>query len=275
MRTMHRIMPRSFGRYALAGQSFVCVESEEIMVEHQSLPFEDYLECREMDLSVEILHNGKVYEELQALCRMEDLSWFDFIMRFHANRRNYGPEIAHLYDEFRTGNSSRLWEHRHDLERAVVENIDSLLQNERGTNEMSVAKATAFFEHFGRINAALFNEMRDWLRELNRLDDTLAIYLDEMERFSFMRKTNLLHHEEVRHFNVFDLSKIESHKFNIRASDAMLREPQSYIIAHSPKQREQIDSFAVEFGHSPDGLGKMLMRYPHVHRIFRHAQYVA
>ena len=78
MKTKHRIMPRSFGRYALAGRSFVAVESEEILIENDTLSFADYVVCREMDLTIEILHNGKVYAEVQGLCRSLGLSWFDF-----------------------------------------------------------------------------------------------------------------------------------------------------------------------------------------------------
>lgn len=46
MKTKFRIMPRSFGRYAIGDTEFVAVESEEILVSNSTLPFEDYVACR-------------------------------------------------------------------------------------------------------------------------------------------------------------------------------------------------------------------------------------
>ena len=276
MRGKYRIMPRSFGHYSVAGLDFVAVESEEILIESDSLPHEDYVTCREMDLTIEILHNGKVFEELQAICKQQGMSWFDFIMRFFERRRTYTPQITALYDEFREGSTTRLWDRREDLEQTVTENIDTLLKNERGTNEMSVSKATAFFQLFGQINGILFEEMRASLTELGLLDETMDAYIDEMERFSFLRKSNLFRCEvEFQQIHEFDLKNIEQSKFDVRPEEAKLPEPRAYVITHSPKQREQITVYIDEFGNSPDGLGKMLMRYPHVHRIFRRVQQAA
>ena len=124
-----------------------------------------------MDLTIEILHNGKVYAEIQGLCRSLGLSWFDFIMRFFDRRRQFTPGITALYDDFSHGMSARLWDDRASLERAVIENFEAMQADDRGTNEMSMGKATAFFDLFQEINNVLFAELRDWLKENGRLDD--------------------------------------------------------------------------------------------------------
>ncbi len=100
MKTKHRIMPRSFGRYKLWNTKFVAVESEEILIENKTLYFADYVLCRELDLTVELLHNGKIYEELQACCSTFGLVWFDFIQRFYENRMNYHEGVSDMYMEF-------------------------------------------------------------------------------------------------------------------------------------------------------------------------------
>lgn len=273
MKSKHRIMPRSFGRYSLAGETFVAVESEEILVEHATMPFADYVACREMDVTIEILHNGRVYAELQGLCRALDLSWFDFIMRFYDRRRTLGPEIARLYDEFSHGMSARLWETRGELEASVTGNIDAMLRDERGTNEMSTAKATAFFRLFETINAALFGLMRDWLRELGRLDPLTEAHVHALERFSALRKGHLTE-PEAEHLEPFpfDLAAQQEARFTLAPDAAHLAEPRVFRIAHTEKQRAQLATYLREFGGSQDGMGKMLMRYPHVHRIFRRAE---
>jgi len=275
MRSMHRIMPRSFGRYKVAGREFVAVESEEILVESSTMPFDDYVTCREMDLTVEIVHNGKVYAELQGLCHAYDLSWFDFIMRFFQKRRTCGDEVRQLYDDFKASHSVRLWDTRRELEENVARDIDGLLHDDRGTNEMSMAKATAFFQLFEKINRALFDELARWLDEQGRLDNLTMLYLDDCRRFSEMRKTNLTQYEAefVDDFE-FDLQKLEAERFEMLPDDVRTPESRAYVVTHLPAQREQLAGYVQEFGSSHDGLGKMLMRYPHLHRVFRRAQLV-
>ena len=273
IKSKHRIMPRSFGRYSLEGKSFVAVESEEILYEHNTLPFDDYINARELDFTVELLHNGRVYEELQSFCDVAKLSWFDFILRFYENRRNYGDEICKMYDDFKEGLTDRLWDTREQLETSASNNIAHLIEDEKGTNEMSMGKATGFMVLFDQINTILFSEMKSWLKELNILDPETEKYLDETCRFSHLRKINLMGNEDIfiESFN-FDFKALEESGFKLIAKEIKLKSPIKFKITHSSQQHKKIDGYIKEFGKIHDGLGKMLMRYPHVHRIFRHAQ---
>jgi radical SAM superfamily enzyme YgiQ (UPF0313 family) len=272
MRTRHRIMPRSFGRYRLAGHDIVAVESEEILVENATMPFEDYVTCRELDLTVEILHNGRVYGELQGLCRAFGLSWFDFIMRFYDQRRACGPGIAALYDTFSREMTAKLWPTRDDLEREVLADIGRYLDEDRGTNELSNAKARAFFELFEPINAALFSVARHWLAELGRLTPLIESYLQDLEMCSRLRKTGLFGEETFEASFGFDMAGLADERFAVLPDGYRLPASQPFRFDHSDAQRTTIGTYRREFGHSKDGYGKMLMRYPHVHRIFRHIE---
>ncbi|MCX7177188.1 MAG: cobalamin-dependent protein [Proteobacteria bacterium] len=273
MKSKHRVMPRSFGRYHLAGHDFVAVESEEILVENSTLSFEDYIRCRELDLTVELLHNGKVYEELQSYCEIAGVSWFDFILRFYENRRGYGADISAMYDDFREGLTSRLWQTREELTSATTSNIDEMLRNERGTNEMSMGKATGFFILFEQINDILFDEMKSWLVELGLLNSEGEAYLDEVRRFSRLRKMDLMDCDTqfVENFT-FDVEALAASHFTVTPTQVRLPEPRRYKIAHLPEQSKQITAYVKEFGRLHDGMGKMLMRYPHIHRLFRRPQ---
>lgn len=179
MKTKFRIMPRSFGRYAIGDTEFVAVESEEILVSNSTLPFEDYVACREMDLTIEILHNGRIYTEVVGVCDAYGLSWFGLIMRFFERRRDLTPEITEMYDAFLRGTTERLWPPESDLTAYVEANIDAMLVDERGTNEMSSGKATAFFLLLEQIDGALFQLLREQLDENGDLDPVAGRYLDE------------------------------------------------------------------------------------------------
>lgn len=275
IKSKHRVMPRSFGRYSLAGHNFVAVESEEILFENSTLSFKNYILCRELDLTVELLHNGRIYEELQSYCETTGLSWFDFILRFYENRRNYGADICKMYDDFREGLTCRLWETREELARATINNIDEMLQDERGTNEMSMGKATGFIVLFEQINNILFDEMKKWLAELNLLNNDSETYLEEARRFSYLRKKDLMNCdvEYIENFN-FDIQALAESHFTLTPSQVKLSSPKQFKIAHLSTQNKQINSYVKEFGRLHDGMGKMLMRYPHVHRIFRRPQLI-
>lgn len=270
MKTKYRIMPRSFGRYEVAGESFTAVESEEILVSNSTLPFDDYIACRELDLTIEILHNGKVFAEIQGLCKALGLSWFDFILRFYENRRNLSDAITAMYDDFKSGTSERLWDNVDSLADHVHSHIDEMLSDERGTNEMSTGKATSFFLLLDDMNRVLFALLKDWLEELNRLDDLMTSYIADLERFSLLRKHRLLTilEEESDQFS-FDLVAAEKESFQVLPQQIQVSDKGRFAMAHQPHQREMIENYADEFGDSFDGLGKMLMRYPHIHRLFR------
>lgn len=273
MKTKFRIMPRSFGRYSIGDTEFVAVESEEILVSNSTLPFEDYVACREMDLTIEILHNGRIYTEVVGVCDAYGLSWFDLIMRFFERRRDFTPEITEMYDAFLRGTTERLWPTERDLTAYVEANIDEMLVDERGTNEMSSGKATAFFLLLEQINGTLFQLLRDELRENGYLDSVASRYLDELERYSLLRKRNLLKSEDeiVERFSI-DLERLDDAGYVVKPTEASLGSEHSFVISHDAQQRQLIGQYSREFGDSFDGLGKMLMRYPHVHRLFRHAE---
>ena len=275
MKSKHRIMPRSFGKYSVFGDSFVAVESEEILVENSTMKYEDYVKCRELDITVELLHNGKVYEELQAFCDLKRISWFDFILRFYNKRRQFSSGITKLYDDFVAGLSQGLWEEREYLQRDVEKKIDAMLHDERGTNEMSSAKATGFFYLFEEINSALFDEMRGWLIDLKLSTAEDEYYLKEISIYSAMRKKELFSGEKIKEVEFqYDVERLSQSHFTLEPSQALLDMPKNFSMEHDENQKEIIRSYKKEFGSSQDGLGKMLMRYPHIHRLFRQPRLV-
>lgn len=274
MQTKFRIMPRSFGEYSLAGTKFVAVESEEILIGSNSLPNEDYVAAREMDLTIEILHNGRAYTEAVGVCDTYGLSWFDdVVMRFYDRRRELGDDIAKMYDDFVQGTTERLWPTEEALVGEVSRNISEMLIDERGTNEMSTGKATAFFKLFEPINSVLFSLLREVLEETGQYDDDAECYLGELERYSLLRKQNLLGGKaQVTETFSINLEKVEKERYKISAKRARLPENRRYSLIHNQNQKQLIEQYSDEFGNSFDGLGKLLMRYPHIHRLFRVSQ---
>ncbi|MFN8543851.1 MAG: cobalamin-dependent protein [Candidatus Binatia bacterium] len=269
MQTKFRAMPRCFGAYEILGERVPCIEVEEICVAQDTLPFADYVEARELDLTVEITHNVTMFRELFGLCRHLGLSWFDFLLRFHAKRRAHGPALAALYDGFRDETVRPLWESREELERYAAGHVDRYVRDELGTNELFKAKALAFFRLQRELHDALYAEMAQVLVEQGCWTPALAVYLDELKAFSMGRKQDLLDGGQVAEASFqFDFRALMQEDFGADPQAFRLGRPVRLRFQHSDEQREVIGAYVRQYGTSVVGLGRILMR-AHVKRLFR------
>lgn len=269
MKTSYRIMPRSFGKYKVFGEDFNAVEYEEICVENNTLSFEDYIQCRELNLTVEILHNGRTFQELKGVCKWLEMSWFDFILKFHHKRRSYNSELTELYDSFREG-TMRVWDTKDQLERHVYQNMDDFLKDKEGTNEMSRAKSIAFFQLQNIFHDILYKEMISEMESRGCLNDLMRQYLQELEQYSILRKQDVINIDikYTPRFH-FDFLRIADQEYNVNPSDYMLDEPTDYQISHSDEQKDIIRSCINEYGTTIDGLSRIIMFRIHYKKLFR------
>jgi radical SAM superfamily enzyme YgiQ (UPF0313 family) len=270
MKTKFRINPRSFGKYPVLGKEIISIEHEEILIANDTLSFQDYLHCRELDLTIEMLHNSGMFVELLGLSKWLKISWFDFLLRYFGKRREYGNGIGGLYDNFAKDSQVGLWDSREELEAHVSRNIDAYLGNTDGTNEMAKSKAIAFFQFLEQLHDALYGEMEAILAEKGLLDPILKTYLSELKAFSIMRKENFIDTDmelrAVLHFDFFSLEKIgfgaDPREFH---HDAGVE----YRFRHSQIQTDMIHAYIGQYGAKTiDGLGRILMRAP-PKRMFR------
>jgi radical SAM superfamily enzyme YgiQ (UPF0313 family) len=269
MHTKFRINPRSFGIYQVLGKNVSAVEAEEICVANNTLSYDDYFSCRELDLTVEIIHNTGMFVELLGLCQWIGCSWFDFVLAYHEQRRMLGPKLAALYDRFTSESQARLWGSREELEADVLLNMDRYLNDPAGTNEMAMSKAIAFFDLQEELHAALFSIMKKVLTERGLYDEMLAVYLHELQLFSRLRKEDFINTDadSVGKFH-FDFFKIRDAGFNIDPRNCLNANPTKIFFSHSDRQKTLISSYIVQYGKTVDGLGRILMRAP-VKTLFR------
>ena len=151
-----------------------------------------------------------------------------------------------------------------------------MLVDERGTNEMSTGKATAFFKLFEEINEALFRLLREKLQNLGELGTLTKQYVDEIEKYSVLRKSNLLDNNVnvIEKFS-FDLVELDVSQYKKKPEEVKIINKQSFRTSHDINQKKLIQQYKNEFNNNFDGLGKMLMRYPHIHMIFRQAELIS
>jgi hypothetical protein len=257
LETKWRIMPRCFGQYEFQGEKFNCAEVEEIVVAQDSMSFEDYIACRELNLTVEIVHNTGLFRELFGLCAVDGLEWFELLMRFHVKRNEYLPA---LYSQFRKDTVAPLWDSRYQALEFAQSNLDDYLAEKLGTNELFNAKAVAFFNLQEPLHDAIYNEASTFF-------SGRGAYLEEARAFSLGRKRSLLdpgaRFEQV--FN-YDFPALLEADFAVDPD----RNQHHCAIAfeHDSEQRALIEQFVRQYGTTTTGLGRIMLR-AHISKLFR------
>lgn len=270
METRFRVNPRSFGRYQVYGHHFVSVEHEEILISSNSLTFEDYMNCRELDLTVEIFHNSGMFYEVMGLCEWIGLSWWDLIYGVYRNQIRMDPGISDLYDSFRADNLEGLFISQDELKRHVVENIDTFINKLDGTNEIAKGKAVAFFTLMPNLHEILYREFENMLTKVKSAHQIPSLFLSELKEFSLARKNCLMDTGLIFKIDFnFDFLTLDSFDFSSDPLMYQFDSPVQFEIRHSDQERDLVESYKAQYGSdSVVSLGRILMR-SNVRRLFR------
>jgi len=271
MKTKYRLMPRSFGKYSLLNKDFTAIEFEEICIENNTLTLEEYLYCREIDLSVELLHNMQLFSELQQLCQWLDYPWFQMIRNFHERGAMCDEGISELYRRFRSDALVGLWDTSSDLRLEVGDHIEDYLSSYDGTNEMATAKATGFFNLQEQIHGVVFSEMAAIIDQRGLYDEVMQLFLKELKEYSFIRKNGLLDTSlrVEREFH-FDFISMSQNQFE-SPERYFVDEGMTFVFEHSAEQKQMIGSYVKQYGTCLDGLGRICMRAP-LDRLYRQSR---
>lgn len=257
IKTHWRIMPRCFGRYSFQGESFDCAEIEEICTSQDSLSFDEYLQAREWDLTIEITHNANLFRELFGLSQVAGIEWFELLTGFHNRRLEY---LSDLYTTFKRETILPLWETRSEAQAFAAGHLDSYLDESLGVNELFNAKAVAFFNLQEELHAGMYAEA---LKLMPQYED----YLNEAHDFSIRRKRGILgDREEPGGDYSYDFLGLLEGDFSGDPNSYRRRCRVNFV--HTAEQREVIAQLVHQYGTSNTGLGRILLR-AHVKKLFR------
>ena len=259
----YRINPRSLGRYQILGDTVVVAESEEIVIGTETMPVDDYLSCRQLNLSVEIFHNSGLFRDLEAVIRGLGLSWFDVIEEAHALvTPHQSPGLHRIYSTFREENLQTLYESRADLQSDVELNINRFMSDIEGTNEMSKAKALAVIHESDTLHELIYDSARKHVGSAGSMDEALARSLALLEQVSRQVKREFwIPRGRIVVEAPLDLRALEASSYRLDLREALLREPKIWEFAHSQQQEQRILGLRHQYGlDSVDGVGRTLMR---------------
>ena len=260
--TRFRTIPGCVGMYSLFGSEHPVAEIEEIIVGNSTMPFEDYLECRVVNLLVETLYNNALFEEVFNLLRVLGVSPFDCLLYMRDHRQLYPPKVARIIEEFMFQTGKDLYETREQAEQVVLtpEIINRYIGGELGINELLVHKALLYME-LDDISALLFAAVKELLRPRNLLTPAMEWYLGQLQRFIVNRKKSFDHTDLVLTDRyTYDFNAIDKLNYRIDPNTFPETEPVEYTFFHDDQQKKHIVKQLNLYKSTAIGLGRLIQR---------------
>jgi len=274
--TRYRVVPNTIREYELFREKFYSFEIDEICVANETMSFQDYLDCRLFNLTIEIFYNNGVFAELFKFLESFEIPIATVILGIHKRITSSSSQISEIYGDF-LRETKELWEDGESLI-ASLENQDTIeeyLSGEKGNNEQLMYRAISFFYNMKELHEIAFDVSEKMLAKNRHFDRQRRAYFDELFRFSLARKENVLSLDSNLEAEFeFDFKRLLDSSFGLeplschRPDGVMLR------FSHSDIQRQIISKCRSIYGTSNRGLGSILSNSTLVIDLFRSVQLI-
>ena len=258
----YRVLPRCFGNYRIFDQDFTAFEFHEVCVGNNTMPHEDYVQCRRFDLMVEIFNNGGIFEEMLTLLGREGIARTDFFKKL--DETVYSNEaLAHIFRGFKEDEDKNFWSSKEKLREFLKtpEAIEQYLSGERGANQTMQFRSLAFIEHIDDVSTIAFAIARELLDAAGAMHEQMDNYLDELAQYIKLKKSNPLSLEQsVQRTFHYDFVKLGDVWFREDPFDFGVPDGLDISFNYSDKQFQDISAYFRQYGRSIPGLGHFMQR---------------
>ncbi len=275
MLTRFRVMPKTIDSYQAFGKIFNTPEIDEICVSNSSMSFDDYLECRMFDLSVEVFYNNGIFRELINFLKLHQISISSFIMNIHKKVRFTKNPLSDLYDNF-LRETKELWNSKEELEMSLQQPgiIDRHTSGKLGNNEQLMYRSLIIFRHMDASHKIAFNIANELLKEKGHLNKRIRDYLEELAEFSLLRKKDMFSVEKtMKRIFHYDFVNLETYNFNGNPLSSYKPKGINIAFTHTNDQRELIKKYMKIYGLSNYGIGNILSNASNVNILYRTAKH--
>jgi len=186
----HRIFPGRCATYLIGETRQGVIEIDEVVVGTRDMPFDDWIECRIVNLLIKIYLDHDCFIELFGLIRRLGLSPFDLLLELKNHHVASYPGFSALLDQFVSMITENLFTDRNDLITLSrgPEMMKKYESGELGGNEMVVCRSHAYLDHSDDIHAALMTATKSYLGQQGKTSDALVEYCRQAIDFSRHRK---------------------------------------------------------------------------------------
>ena len=150
--------------------------------------------------------------------------------------------------------------------------VDRYIKKDLRANEQLKYRAMAFFDKMNELHNIVLKSTKGLLKEKSGLNKIEEIYLNELTRFSLLRKDNLLS-LDVKKTNKFHYNfiKISKRDFDDNPFSCFNSKKMNINFSHSSRQKKLILRYLDQFGSTKNNLGTILSKSP-VNEFYRQIQ---
>ncbi len=276
MKTKFRVLPRCYGTYEILGEKISVAEIEEICTNNNTLSFNDYLECRKMDLILYIFFNDCLFEEVSFLLKKLNISMWDWLQEIYKNSsKNEFSKFNKLLSDFLVDSEKELWVKNDELRKFTqnANNIGKFIKGELGSNLMFKYKSrslTTDLENISKI--AIFTTKQMLLKKLGNQVE-LEDFVEDLVNYKQCQTKEIFNVVPTMKKNFkFDIPKFIASKDNI-SEDIDLKKLKfksnmEFNFKLNKTQIDQIQNYNNLFGTSLEGISRTLTRV-YVKKLFR------
>ena len=276
MNTKFRVVPRCYGSYNVLGDELNVAEIEEICTSHNTLSFDDYLECRKMNLIVNIFYNDSVFEEVIDLLRKTGISIWDWLNNlYEKSSQPEFKEFNNLLQDFLDDSEGELWSSFSELRDFTEkkENIDEFIQGKLGSNLIFKYKSRSLTKDLESISKIVETSTAAILNKKFGKSEKHLIFVKELINYKKCQIENIFNLEKNKTaIFIFNIPKFLNEKkgeTNIIDFDSYkFNSSQNFEFELTDEQINQITSYNSLFGLTLTGISRTLSRV-YIKKLFR------
>jgi len=256
--TRFRVQPRCFGEYEIFEEKFPAFEIDEICIANNTLSYDDYLECRRFNLTVEIFYNS-LFRDLINFLISKEISIPSFILNIH--KKIPQSSINHLYNNFIKENEDSIWESESDLKKHMNHKgiVRQIIDENLRENEQLKYRALIILEKIKEMHDIAFEIAKELLKEKDQAFQD-EIFLNELKRFSLLVKSDFFTPKDIIEEFHYDFAELSKKQFKENHPQFYIPNKIKIRFFNTDEQNQIISQYIKQQGSSPEGLGYILSR---------------
>jgi|ETNmetMinimDraft_33_1059910.scaffolds.fasta_scaffold04056_3 radical SAM superfamily enzyme YgiQ (UPF0313 family) len=276
MQTNFRIIPRCFGIFEVLGKKISVAEIEEICISSNTLSFEDYLKCREMNVIIQIFFNDGIFEEIIFLLRKFNISAWDWLSKIYENsRKTQFKKFNKLLQDFTIDSKKELWKNYEELRKFTYnpDNINKFIKGELGSNLILKYKSKSYTLDLENTSDIAIFSTKQLLSERSINESKLSEFIEDLINYKKCQVQKIFESiSSVKRKFKFDIAKFISTKDAITGTINLKKFKYETDVILDFKLNEfqikQMKFYRNLFGITLEGISRTLSRV-HVRKFFR------
>lgn len=263
--TRFRVLPRCIGTYPIYGEDVTLAEIHEVVVANNTMSFEDYVACRDLNLSLAVFNNGNLFSEIFSLGEVLGVKRSLLMRRVHEAAVSAGGSIGALYEEFRADEARNFWNTLEELEEFLFKNggIEQYMSGSYGANQIYRYRSVAMFELLDQMIELPLAALRHELQAQGPIDPVVELYLEDLKNLILGRKSNVT--ELGREVNLpvrFDFVALDQQHYAVDPRTLYRPDGLNVSLSFSDAQRHTLANYFSQYGTTLDGLSYFIHRNP-------------